>query len=240
MRIISWNINSIRARIDILKNYIREYDIDIVLLQETKVQDSLFPDIDMYCAYHGQKSYNGVAILSKFPINNIKIGFDSENIFHHEARIIEADINNINFISVYVPNGRAIDHIEYIRKREFFKLLASKKRNKQIIGGDFNVCPTDNDVYNPILWRNRISCTKPEREWYKIFKSDMVDPMENHIKKWTFWSYLRNGFNKDRGLRIDHFLISDIIISEACVHKHMRNILRPSDHAPIFIQCEDI
>ena len=245
MKIATWNINSVRARIDQLLHWLVDSSLDIALLQEIKCINEVFPtemlnDTGYNSAICGQKSYNGVAILSKYIIDDIITWQDITD--DSQARYIEVFTGGINVASVYVPNGVAPDTQQYEYKLHFFDVLLKHISNKSnfVIGGDFNVTVDDNDVYNPAAWRGKICCTDKEREKMKnLFDSGLSDItriLKKKKKIYTWWNYMAGCFNKDYGLRLDYMLTTkDLAVSSAIVNKQVRGNQRPSDHAPVEI-----
>ena len=252
MIIASWNINSIRIRVDQVINYLKKEKIDILLLQEIKTEDKNFPHDEFrkkgYCSYsNGQKSYNGVAIISKkeleIDINNFKDPLK-------QSRYICAEINykNNNFllISIYLPNGNPINTEKYDYKKKwmdsFTNLIKGKiKKNKNIIiAGDFNVIPNENDVDNPDDWLNdalfKLEIRKKFRDLLNLGFKDGLRLFNQEPKQYTFWDYQQGSWQRNKGLRIDHFLISDTMLGNLKkieIDKYTRGNERPSDHAPI-------
>jgi exodeoxyribonuclease-3 len=246
MILASWNINSVRIRAEQLKSFLLLNNVDVALLQETKCPDKDFPrEIFEDCGYNialfGQKSYNGVAILSKRMIEEVVLGpsiFKNDN----QARYIEALINGYTIASVYVPNGVSSNSEHFFYKLDFLKTLFDHTRNIEnlIIGGDFNIALTDNDVYDPILWKEKICCTTVERNALSSFIAgglvDSVRCLHKDEEIYSWWDYRRNSFLRNNGLRLDYIFTSDcIIIKDARVAKETRQQERPSDHAPIIV-----
>jgi exodeoxyribonuclease-3 len=249
MKIVSWNINSIRVRAEQLRSWIIDNDIEVVLLQETKCVDEQFPteffeEVGYNVALFGQKSYNGVAILSKYMIEEVIKGneiFKNDN----QARYIEALINSHTLISVYVPNGVAVDSADYFYKLQFLENLSSHlaKLDKFVIGGDFNIALTNDDVYDPKLWYEKICCSTKEREaLYSLIKKNMlIDCVKKHNKAskeplYTWWNYRFGFFSKDNGLRLDYIFAShNVFVENAKISREIRASQRPSDHAPIIV-----
>ncbi|MDR0407126.1 MAG: exodeoxyribonuclease III [Holosporales bacterium] len=249
--IISWNINSLRARWLSLTRLLEEEKPDILLLQETKIEDKIFPEelLGEYgynISFYGQKSYNGVALLSKHPLEECQKGFLGDGA---EARYIEAVTKGVRVASIYIPNGQEVGAPAYNRKLVFFEKLrihlAERLQYDEIfvIGGDFNVAPTDQDVYDPKKWAGHVLCTTLERQAFAVLlKEGLTDAFSTLCRSqeqphfFTWWDYRRKAFNSQKGLRIDHFLLSqkalraskegDVLIAYRLHH-------RPSDHAPI-------
>jgi exodeoxyribonuclease-3 len=261
MKISTWNVNSVNARIDHLIKFIKEDQSDIYLLQELKTIESGFPKDEIanigYNSYvNGQKAWNGVAILSKqkLKITNIKIpDYNDEN-----SRFIEAEFKlnnikkNIKLINIYLPNGNPIEtekfdyKIQWMKKFNDYVLNLNKSSTPIIIGGDFNVIPNDEDVYSPENFKND-ACTHPlTREQFRILLNNgFTDTVKYFIKgktNWTFWGYRGGGWQKGNGLRIDHFLttpeITDLI-KKVVVNRIPRGWEKASDHTPVTIEFEN-
>lgn len=251
MKIATWNVNSIRVRAEQLSEFLHTNSIDVILLQELKCLTEAFPneifeDLGYNCAVFGQKTYNGVAILSKFLIEDVVFGND---IFKNDpqARYIEAFINGYRLASVYVPNGQSPETTAYSYKLEFFDILTNHITNtiqneKYIIGGDFNVALEDIDVYNPKLWKDKICCTGKERDKLNnIICSGLIDVARkiSNDAIYTWWDYRHGGFPKNHGLRLDYlFSTENITIKDCRVNTAIRGLERPSDHAPIIAEID--
>lgn len=245
MKIATWNVNSVRVRLDQLIQWLHDSDIDVALLQEIKCINELFPteplnDAGYNVAVYGQRSYNGVAILSRYIIEDIVLWSDITD--DDQARYIEAFINGMTIASVYVPNGVEPGAPQYTYKLNFLDILLDhiKNKTKFVIGGDFNITATDDDVYNPKAWKDKICCSKPERDnLQKFFDAGFADILRKFYpndKIYTWWNYMAGGFAKNYGLRIDYMLAtSDILINNASINKQVRANTRPSDHAPVEI-----
>jgi exodeoxyribonuclease-3 len=241
MKIISWNVNSIRVRIEHLARLINEHKPDVLLLQETRVDDQNFPleyceDLGYNIAIRGEKGRNGVAIFSKHLLEDVKIDFCPGH-----ARHIEAFTGGAFVASVYVPNGQEVDCEQYYFKLNFLEDLKSRFidfRNEIFIaGGDFNVAPHKSDTHNPLF--EGIICSPREREAIKgIRDAGFCDVLDQ--KGFTWWDYRHRGsFSQDLGYRIDQFYLSDParqLFAGGDVLRFTREWPRPSDHAPIM--CE--
>ena len=258
MKISTWNLNSINARIDHLIKFIKSDQSDIYLLQELKSIEENFPKIEIknlgYHSYvNGQKAWNGVAILSKkeLPIINTKIPYyNDENARFLETEIILSKIKQkIKLICIYLPNGNPIEtnkfdyKIEWMKKFNDYIIKLKKNMTPIIIGGDFNVIPNDEDVYSPENYKND-ACAHPlTREQFRILlNSGFTDAVKFFIDgntNWTFWGYRGGGWQKGNGLRIDHFLTTaDItdLIKKVKVNREPRGWEKASDHTPITIE----
>ena len=255
MIISSWNVNSIRARIENIKEYLNKFSPDVVLVQEIKTEDKTFPydeikSLDYECYVFGQKSYNGVAILSKKKLSNIKS--DTIKDKNKQSRIISADMDykkkKVQIINIYVPNGNPVDTEKYFYKKSwlenFQKLIKNslKKNQNIIIGGDFNIIPAAEDVYNPKSFEDdalyRLDIRKKFREILSLGFHDAYRYLYPEKEGYTYWDYMRGAWQKNNGLRIDHFLISNSLIKNLKnikINKYPRGKEKPSDHTPIEI-----
>ena len=255
MIISSWNVNSIRARIENIKEYLKKFSPDVVLVQEIKTEDKTFPydeikSLDYECYVFGQKSYNGVAILSKKKLSNIKT--DTIKDKNKQSRIISADMDykkkKVQIINIYVPNGNPVDTEKYFYKKSwlenFQKLIKNslKKNQNIIIGGDFNIIPAAEDVYNPKSFEDdalfRLEIRKKLREMINLGFNDVYRHFNEAKEGYTFWDYMRGAWQKNNGMRIDHFLVSNSLIDlvkSININKDPRGREKPSDHTPIEI-----
>ncbi|ETO91125.1 MAG: exodeoxyribonuclease III [Candidatus Xenolissoclinum pacificiensis L6] len=256
IKISTWNVNSIRQRIDLLKKHVLDDQVDILLLQELKCQEHQFPyqelqDLNMYYAIKGQKSYNGVAILSKYKISNIINNFNTLSI--EEARYIEATVNinakNLHIASIYVPNGREIDSDPFKQKLLFLtqlkEYISNKKDDLLILGGDYNVAPEEIDVYDPIKLKNKIGFHIKERQCMRaILNSGIYDAFRIHnpdTQEFSWWDYRSAGWAKNYGMRIDNMLLSTGALDRlknCYVNKELRSMEKPSDHTPIVCEID--
>jgi len=256
MKIISWNVNSVRARIDNILSYIKDSNPDVLFLQEIKTQENTFPfeafENNGYNAYvFGQKSYNGVAFLSKSKISNISNSFIKDKL--KQSRIItgEISINNkkVKIINVYVPNGNPVDTEKYEYKKEWLDLFIKAVKNELsinsniIISGDFNVIPEEIDVYDAKRYENdalfRLEIRKKFRELLNLGFNDIYRHFNKSKEEYTFWDYFAGSWQKNYGMRIDHFLLSNNLIDKAKninINKKPRSNLKPSDHTPIELE----
>ena len=250
MRIVTWNVNSIRARMPRVLEFLERQSPDVVCLQETKVVDELFPKDDIeglgyQIAFHGQKTYNGVAILSKKPIEDVVMGIPGKG-HHPEARVIAAKVEDVMLLDLYVVNGREVGCDKYDYKLEWMADVAEYVKEsfpmteKVVVTGDFNVTFDERDVYDPEKWEGKIHCSEPEREALaKMMEPGLGDALRKHHQEagiYTWWDFRTRGFKRGNGLRIDHFLLSPPAM-EACssveVDLLARDGEKPSDHAPV-------
>ena len=256
MKIISWNVNSVRARIENILNYIKDSKPDILFLQEIKTQNVNFPSETFkeygYNSYvFGQKSYNGVAFLSKLKIQNIKTDFFNDKL--KQSRIItgEFDLNKkkIKLINIYVPNGNPVDTEKYEYKKNWLTSFIKKIRKELtinsnlIISGDFNIIPEEIDVYDYKRYENdalfRLEIRKKYRELINLGFNDVYRYFNKSKQDYTFWDYFAGSWQKNYGMRIDHFLITNNLldnIKSININKKPRSKLKPSDHTPIELE----
>ena len=253
MKIASWNVNSIRARIENIKKYIKSSLPDIVLLQEIKTEEHNYPFEDLkklgYLSYvNGQKSYNGVCILSKNKLNKIKTDLPGDSIKQSRFISTEVEIKNkkIDLINIYVPNGNPVDTEKYFYKLSWLDLLIKyieKKRKEEssiILSGDFNIIPEEKDVYAPEKYLNdalfRLEVRKKFRELINMGLNDVFRMFNKKEGNYTFWDYMRGSWKKNNGLRIDHMLITNNLLDQIKkieIKKNIRNQIKPSDHVPL-------
>jgi len=253
MKIASWNINSLRKRQDRLSAWLETAKPDVVCLQETKCADDQFPVLALqaagyHSAYHGEKSYNGVAILSKSKPREVRASLCDE-IADPQARVIAATIDDVRVFSIYAPNGQAIGSPAYDYKLNWYARLrdcvSKEKTTDRIVCGDFNVAPEDVDVHDPDLWRGAIMCSAGERTAFRqLCDAGLSDTLRLHHQEgglFTWWDYRMLSFPKNRGLRIDAILASDALAKKcaaAGIDREMRKGNEPSDHAPVWAEFE--
>ena len=255
MLISSWNVNSVRARIENIKSYLLKYKPDILMMQEIKTEDLNFPydefsSMDYESHVYGQKSYNGVAIISKQKLSNIKTDIIKDKL--KQSRIISAELTYqkkiIQLINIYTPNGNPVDTDKYDYKKDWLdnlikQLRSMLKKNPNIIlGGDFNIIPAAEDVYNVKSFEDdalyRLEIRKKLREMINLGFSDVYRHFHDDKEGYTFWDYMRGAWQKNNGMRIDHFLVSNSLIDKVKninINKDPRGREKPSDHTPIEI-----
>tara|TARA_B100000029_G_scaffold485852_1_gene539596 strand:- start:13 stop:789 length:777 start_codon:yes stop_codon:yes gene_type:complete len=256
MKISSWNVNSVRARILNILHYIKTSNPDILMIQEIKTEEKNFPFNDFktlgYNAFvFGQKSYNGVAIISKIDVSKIDLNFIKDK--YKQSRIITGDIKNkskiIKLINIYVPNGNPINTDKYKYKKDWYESFIKKvkkiyKENTNIIiGGDFNVIPEEIDVYDYTKYENdalfKLEIRKKFRELINLGFQDAFRYFNKTKQEYTFWDYMAGAWYKNHGMRIDHFLVSNNLldsIKKININKKPRSKEKPSDHTPIEIE----
>lgn len=253
MKIATWNVNSIRARLPRVLPWLEARAPDVVCLQETKVVDEDFPREEIESLGYtiecfGQKTYNGVAILSRGGVSNVSRGFpgDEEG---SERRAIVADFEGFRVLNLYVVNGQKVGSPAFERKlawlgelRGYVEKLKSDC-DRLVLCGDFNVTFDDRDIYDPDAWRERILCSTPEREALgRVLDCGLTDAFRKFHEDgehYTWWDYRTRGWRRNRGLRIDHFLMS-LAALEGCesvwIDREARDGEKPSDHAPVIAE----
>jgi len=257
MKIATYNVNGVNGRLPVLLRWLNESKPDIVCLQELKAPNEKFPlqainDAGYQAKWHGQKSWNGVAILSRVgEIQELRRVLPGDPEDSH-SRYIEAIVNNIVIGCLYLPNGNPWPGPKFDYKLKWFKRLTThakkllEQKTPVALIGDFNVMPTEIDVYKPERWINDALFRIEIRDAYKnLVKQGWTDAIRKLYPKekiYTFWDYFRNAYQRDAGLRIDHFLLSSQLkrkIVNAGVDKHVRGWEKTSDHAPVWIELKD-
>ncbi|MFN4147988.1 MAG: exodeoxyribonuclease III [Rhodocyclaceae bacterium] len=252
MKVATWNVNSLKVRLPHLIDWLAAEQPDAVCLQETKTEDAGFPFAEIAAAgYHavhnGQKTYNGVAILSRSEPSDIQRdlpGFPDE-----QKRLIAATVDGVRLICAYMPNGQAVGSDKYAYKLQWFEALArwlgeEMRRHPELaLLGDFNVAPEDRDVHDPLAWQGQVLASEPERAAFrKLTSLGLIDAFrlfDQPEKSFTWWDYRMMAFRRNHGLRIDHILVSSPLAARcrACrIDTAPRKLERPSDHAPVIAE----
>ena len=252
MKIATWNVNSLKVRLPQVLQWLESSNCEVLALQELKIDNDNFPqsvftDLGFFVAFNGQKTYNGVAIISKLPIGDVV--FDIPYYTDNQKRVITATINGIRIMCVYVVNGESTQSDKFSYKLTWLKSLHEyvvdeiTKNNKFIILGDFNIAPQDIDVYDPSKWENQVLCTNEEREaWHKLLNLGLYDGFRlfNHDANcYSWWDYRNFAFRRKLGMRIDHILISEELkhLAVNCeIDINPRKNERPSDHTPVVLE----
>jgi len=255
MRLATWNVNSLAVRLPQLLDWLAAQQPDAVVLQETKLTDDKFPQAELaaagwHSAWFGQKTYNGVALLTRSAVatdvvKNIP-GFDDA-----QARVIAGTVGPLRVIGAYFPNGQAPDSEKFVYKMAWLDALRDwvarelAAHPQLVLMGDYNIAPEDRDVFDPVAWAGQIHCTPQERAHFQgLMNLGLVDAFrlfEQPPKSWSWWDYRNLAFRKNQGLRIDHILVSSALqpAVRACqIDKLPRKNERPSDHAPVWVDCE--
>lgn len=255
IKIASWNVNSLRVRLTQVLAWLKEHQPDVLALQETKLTDDIFPEssfheIGYQVIYAGQKTYNGMATISKLPLTNIQKNIPLLN--QAEQRVLGASLGKIRIWNVYVPNGESITSEKYQYKLSWlnhfrnFITTELKTYPQLIILGDFNIAPEACDVYDPAHWEGQVLFSELERARLRqLFELGLKDCFRLHHateKSYTWWDYRLNAFKRNMGLRIDHILAS-LLLAKQCLYcsidKNPRASERPSDHAPIIAEFKE-
>ena len=253
MKIATWNVNSLNVRLPHVISWLTENQPDVLCLQETKqvnekFEHDAFSAIGYHSYHNGQKTYNGVAIISKKELNNIN--FNLPNFEDPQKRIISGILTNNNesiyIVSAYIPNGQAVDSDKFIYKMNWLNKFSewveklTKKYDEIILTGDFNIAPEDNDCHDPDAWIGQNLVSPSEREAFKnIIKigfHDSYRKINPDLKEYSWWDYRMAGFRRNLGMRIDHILVSTKMvpnITNSYIDKKPRKLERPSDHTPV-------
>ncbi len=249
MRIATWNVNSLRVRLPHVLDWLGTHDADILALQETKVIDADFPEeafteLGYHVSFSGQKTYNGVALISRSPIHEVIT--EAHALDDPQRRILGALIDEVYVLNLYVPNGSAVGSDKYDYKLTWLSAITqtvaelTKKHNKIIILGDFNIAPEDDDVHDPKAWEGSVLVSDAERDALQNLLAlgfkDCFRLFPQEEKTYSWWDYRGGGFRRNHGLRIDLILASEAL-AQSCsicaVDKEPRKLERPSDHAPV-------
>jgi exodeoxyribonuclease-3 len=246
--IATWNVNSLRVRLPQLVEWLGANPVDILALQETKLTDPEFPVADLQAlgyqvAYSGQKTYNGVAILARAPIDEIVV--DLPGIDDPQRRLLAASVAGFRVINVYVPNGQSVDSEKYVYKLEWLaaleKFLAAERARhpRLLVLGDFNIAPEDRDVHDPQAWQGSVLVSPAERSALARLQAlglkDLFRRFEQAERSFSWWDYRQGAYRRNNGLRIDLILGTDALAAQCnyCrIDREPRTWERPSDHAP--------
>jgi exodeoxyribonuclease III len=250
MKLATWNVNSLAVRLPQLIDWLAAHQPDVLVLQETKLTDDKFPQAEIAAAgyraqWFGQKTYNGVALLSRLEageiVRNIP-GFDDAL-----ARVITGTVDGVRIVGAYFPNGQAPGTDKFDYKMMWLRGLRDWLREelaahpKLVLMGDFNIAPEDRDVFDPVAWAGQIHCTPEERGHFQqlcgLGLHDAFRLFDQPPKSWSWWDYRNLAFRKNQGLRIDIILVSDALkpaVRECVIDKATRKNERPSDHAPVW------
>jgi exodeoxyribonuclease III len=254
MKLATWNVNSLNVRLPHVLDWLIRHEPDVLCLQETKVEDAKFPLEPLRAAgyevlYSGQRTYNGVAILSRSPGSDVVTaipGFECE-----QKRVLAATIAGVRVICVYVPNGQAVTSPKYEYKLSWLSALnrwltSELQTHRQVaVAGDFNIAPEDRDVHDPRAWEGQVLFSAPERDalaaLITLGLKDGFRLFEQPDASYTWWDYRMNAFRRKMGLRIDHVLLSGDLAqkcSGCAIDVEPRRLERPSDHAPISVELQ--
>lgn len=252
MKLATWNVNSLKVRLPHVLEWLAAHQPDVLCLQETKLEDVNFPAAEIAAAgyqvlFSGQKTYNGVAILSKTPVADAVAaipGFVDE-----QKRVLAATIAGVRVINLYIPNGQSVDSDKYQYKLGWLEAMTAwladelARHPRLALLGDFNIAPDERDVHDPKAWEGQVLFSLPEREAFRrlvdLGLADSFRLFEQPEKIYSWWDYRMNAFRRNMGLRIDHILLSPAL-AETCkyckIDKEARKAERPSDHAPVIVE----
>ena len=251
MKLATWNVNSLAVRLPQVLDWLAANPVEALVLQETKLTDDKFPAAEIEAAgyqvqWFGQKTYNGVALISKTPA--LEVVRNIPGLADEQARVIAGTVDGVRVIGAYFPNGQAPDSDKFVYKMGWLDGLRAwvaaelATHQRLVLMGDFNIAPEDRDVHDPVAWAGQIHCTPQERAHFQaLLDLGLVDAFrlfEQPPKSWSWWDYRNLAFRKNQGLRIDHILVSQALRPQvqACViDKLPRKNERPSDHAPVLV-----
>lgn len=254
MKIATWNVNSLKVRLPHVLDWLAATEADVLCLQETKMEDKAFPYAELeaagyHAAHNGQKTYNGVAILARGVLEDVAFGIP--DFADEQKRVLAATVNGLRIVCAYMPNGQEVGSEKYQYKLRWLAALAACLRGELqrfpqlALLGDYNIAPEDRDVHDPAAWKDQILCSEPERAAFREFLdlglADAFRLFEQPEKLYSWWDYRQMGFRLNRGLRIDHILLSKPLAAacKSCViDKAPRKLERPSDHAPVMATLE--
>ncbi len=256
MKLATWNVNSLKVRLPHVLDWLEANKPDVLCLQETKVQDQNFPldeitEAGYQSAFIGQKTFNGVALLSKKAGKDVVTGIPGYEDL--QKRVIAATYDDVRVICVYIPNGESVESDKYQYKLKWLKALHTwlqeelVKYPKLSLLGDYNIAPEDRDTYDAAAWKGKVLCSQLERDAYQGFLdlglTDSFRQFDQPDKSYTWWDYRMMAFRRNRGMRIDHILLSESL-SQQCtscvIDKAVRKLERPSDHAPVMVELTKI
>ncbi len=252
MRLATWNVNSVRSRIDRVEAFLQRHEVDVLALQETKAREDQFPLMGLETLGYdtvmaGTNQWNGVAIISRVGIEDVQIGFDGMPGYGEpetaESRAIGAVCGGVRVWSLYIPNGRKPDDPHYLYKLDWLAKLRAEATQwlaePTALVGDWNICPTDDDVFDPAQFKNSTHVTPRERAAFAAFLEDgWVEVTREHAPGYTYWDYYRQRFERDRGLKIDFVLVSPSYaerVTGAFIDREERAGQGASDHAPVVV-----
>jgi exodeoxyribonuclease-3 len=251
-KVATWNVNSLRVRLPHVLDWLAAEKPDVLVLQETKLTDADFPveaieQAGYQVVYSGQKTYNGVAIISR--IAGTDSVMDLPGLDDYQRRVLALTIGDVRILNLYVPNGESITSDKYEYKLGWLKHLMAfvaaerKAHPNMLILGDFNIAPEDRDVHDPAEWEGKVLCSEPERKAFKALLDigfiDCFRLEEQPEKTFSWWDYRLNAFKRNRGMRIDLILASEPLVSrylKCYIDKTPRGLERPSDHTPVVVE----
>jgi exodeoxyribonuclease-3 len=257
VRIATWNVNSLRSRIDRVEAFLERHDVDVLAVQETKARADQLPLMGLHAAGYeiaaaGLNQWNGVAIISRVGLDDVSVGYDGMPAWGEplttEARAIGATCAGVRIWSLYVPNGRKPDDPHYVYKLDWLGRLREAARpwldgTQTALVGDWNICPTDDDVFAPEQFKNSTHVTPAERSAFQAFLDDgYAEVTRRYAPGYTYWDYYRQRFERDRGLKIDFVLATPLLadrVTGAFIDREERAAKGTSDHAPVVVELAD-
>lgn len=255
-KLASWNVNSLKIRLEQVVEWLESSQVDVLALQETKLLDENFPAIAFtekgyHVVYSGQKTYNGVAVISRYPISEVRT--DIPDLDDPQRRILAVTVAGIRLINLYVPNGAELTSDKYqyklnwLQKVHVFIQQQMRIYPKVAVVGDFNIAPEDRDVHDPLEWQGSVLVSPAERQAFatllQLGLHDSFRNFEQVEKSFSWWDYRAAAFRRNRGLRIDHVLLSNELndlCKQSCIDIEPRKAERPSDHAPVWVEIEHL
>ena len=256
MRLATWNVNSLRVRLPHLLRWLEESQCDAVCLQETKLTDDKFPADALreagwgHLAWWGEPTYNGVAIVSRLPLENVQLGMGLP-VEEGQKRVVSATIGGVHVVGVYVPNGQRVGHDRFHWKLRWLRALLGwmderySAEDPLLLCGDMNIAPDDLDVWDPFRTDGNLLCHPEERERFQaLLDWGLRDPFrdkEPFANDFTWWDYRQMGFQRNQGLRIDHTLLTERLVdvcSDVTIWRDVRGWEQPSDHVPVSVDLD--
>lgn len=254
MKIAIWNVNSIKARIEHVKNWLKDSDVDVLMMQELKGEAFPYEEFEALgykAAVSAQKTYNGVATLSKHDIE-VKADALPGDESDEQARFLDCVVNGVRCVNIYLPNGNPVNTEKYEYKLSWMQRLyhymdeLRGAENDVLVAGDYNVIPEDRDCHDPKVWDGDAATLPETRSIYRSYEylgyADAFRINNHNDRQYSFWDYQRGSYQKDHGIRIDHFLISPALVDrmESCViDSAPRGLEKPSDHVPVILTLEN-
>ena len=254
MRIATWNVNSLKVRLPQVLDWLAANPVDALCLQETKLENVSFPlaqlnEAGWQAAFAGQKTYNGVAILSRAPLEDVRT--ELPGFADVQKRVIAGSLQGVRLVCVYCPNGQSLESDKYQYKLAWFDALTAWLRDellrhpRLVLLGDYNIAPEDRDVHDPAAWQGAVLVSEPERARFRTLRElglqDAFRLFEQEEGSYSWWDYRQGAFRRNLGLRIDHVLLSGALVP-ACrgcyIDKAPRRLERPSDHAPVVAELQ--
>lgn len=252
LKLATWNVNSLKVRLEQVVDWLNKTEVDVLALQETKVTDEQFPlavfeDNGFQVSFSGQKTYNGVAIISRLPLTDVKVGITSFD--DPQRRVLAVTVAGLRLINLYVPNGSEVGSDKYQYKLNWLAAIEAdlaqqlKQYPKLVVVGDFNIAPADVDVHDPLAWEGSVLVSAAERQAYQSLLAlglhDSFRQLYPNEVAYTWWDYRAAAFRRNHGVRIDHVLLSQPLLADCCgvvIDKEPRRHERPSDHVPVVVE----